>query len=157
MNKEQERKRTKKWIAAYLAGAFVSLIIGLVIPLFLISTAVFWFISFLMFKDLKKLDKESITNIQEVVTDNLETKQINTEVKMEMNNEEKALLLEVLSKDEELNAFLKVTNGQAKFALFERLREELEAKAKKKQEILPPKKPKEEPDSEEDEDIVVED
>ena len=77
---------------------------------------------------------------------------------MEMNNEEKALLLEVLSKDEELNAFLKVTNGQAKFALFEKLREELEAKPKKKQEILPPKKPNEEPDSEEEEeDIVVED
>ena len=77
---------------------------------------------------------------------------------MEMNNEEKALLLEVLSKDEELNAFLKVTNGQAKFALFEKLREELEAKPKKKQqEIVPPKKPNEEQDSEEDEDIVVED
>lgn len=77
---------------------------------------------------------------------------------MEMSNEEKALLLEVLSKDEELNAFLKVTNGQAKFALFEKLREELEVKPKKKQqEILPPKKPNEEPDSNEDEDIVVED
>ena len=68
---------------------------------------------------------------------------------MEKTNEEKALLLEVLSKDEELNAFLKVTNGQAKFALFEKLRKELEAKPEKKE------AQKEEPAKEE-EDVIVE-
>jgi len=69
----------------------------------------------------------------------------------EMTKEENTLLLEVLSKDEELNMFLKVTNGQAKFALFEKLRAELEVKPKEE-------KPKEaEKGSKgEDEDIVVE-
>ena len=159
MDKEQERKRIKKWIAAYLAFSFIFLIIGLSNPLFLILTAMFLFIASRMFKDIKKLDEEyepKITNVQEVVTNNLETKQINTEVKMEMSNEEKALLLEVLSKDEELNAFLKVTNGQAKFALFEKLRAELEAKPEKK-EAGPVKETKEEPNSSEEEDVIVED
>lgn len=73
---------------------------------------------------------------------------------MQLNKEENTLLLEVLSKDEELNAFLKVTNGQAKFALFEKLRKEVEAKPKEKTEPAA-EKPKEEPA--EDEDIVVED
>ena len=156
MDKEQERKRTKKWIAAYLAGAFVSLIIGLAIPLFLISTALFLFISFLMFKDLKKLDKENITNVQEVVIDNLEEKQINMEVnKMQINREEKAEIMETLSKDEDVMLFLKVTKGQVKYTLFEKMRAELETKPKK--EAGPVKETNEEPDSNEEEDIVVED
>ncbi len=48
--------------------------------------------------------------------------------------------------------FLKVTNGQAKFALFEKLRKEVEAKPKEE-------KPKEaeKGSKREDEDIVVED
>jgi len=71
---------------------------------------------------------------------------------MQLNKEENTLLLEVLSKDEELNMFLKVTNGQAKFALFEKLRKEVEAKPKEE-------KPKEaEKGSKgEVEDIIVED
>jgi len=70
---------------------------------------------------------------------------------MQLNKEENTLLLEVLSKDEELNMFLKVTNGQAKFALFEKLRAEVEAKPKEE-------KPKEaeKGSKEEDKDIVVE-
>ena len=79
---------------------------------------------------------------------------------MEKTNEEKALLLEVLSKDEELNMFLKVTNGQAKFALFEKLRAEVEEKAKpvkeKEQKIEPPKPPEQTP-TEKDDEIVMED
>ena len=157
MEIEQEKSRIKKWITGYLAFSFIFLIIGLSNPLFLILTAMFLFIASRMFKDLNNLDNENITNIQEVVTDNLETKQINTEVKMEMSNEEKALLLEVLSKDEELNAFLKVTNGQAKFALFEKLRAELEAKPEKK-EAGPVKETKEEQKPvDEEEDVIVED
>ena len=158
MDIEQEKSRIKKWITGYLALGFIFLIIGLAIPLFLILTAMFLFIASRMFKDFKELDEEvSIkTNIQEIVKD-LEGNQINTEVKMEKTNEEKELLLEVLSKDEDINLFLKVTNGQTKFALFEKIKAELEAKPKKKQEILPTKKPKEEPDNEEeDEEIVVE-
>jgi len=71
---------------------------------------------------------------------------------MQLSKEEKTLLLEVLSKDEELNMFLKVTNGQAKFALFEKLRAEVETKPKEE-------KPKEaeKGSKEEDKDIVVED
>jgi len=156
MDIEQEKSRTKKWIAGYLAAGLITLLIGLSNPWFLILTAMFLFIASRMFKDLNNLDNENITNIQEVVTDNLETKQINTEVKMEMSNEEKALLLEVLSKDEELNAFLKVTNGQAKFALFEKLRAELETKTKK--EAGPVKETKEEQKPvDEEEDVIVED
>ncbi len=69
---------------------------------------------------------------------------------MQLNKEEKTLLLEVLSRDEELNMFLKVTNGQAKFALFEKLRAEVETKPKEE-------KPKEaEKGREEDKNIVVE-
>ena len=77
---------------------------------------------------------------------------------MQLSKDENTLLLEVLRKDEELNAFLQVTNGQAKFALFEKLRAEVETKLK--QGIEPPKKPEEtEKDSkgEDEEDIVVED
>ena len=158
MDIEQEKSRIKKWIAGYLAFSFIFLIIGLAIPMFLISTALFLFIASLMFKDIKRIDENNPeeNNVQEVVTNNLETKQINTEVKMEMSNEEKALLLEVLSKDEELNAFLKVTNGQAKFALFEKLRAELETKTKK--EAGPVKETKEEQKPvDEEEDVIVED
>ena len=153
MDKQQEKSRIKKWIAGYLTlGAVMFIAIFAVHWLFIIPTAVFEFIVFRMFKDIKNLEEN---DVQEVVNDNLEEKQINQEVKMEMSNEEKALLLEVLSKDEELNAFLKVTNGQAKFALFEKLRKEVEAK--------PAEKPKEEKgkgeaekDSKGEEDIVVE-
>ena len=156
MDIEQEKSRTKKWIAGYLAAGLITLLIGLSNPWFLILTAMFLFIASRMFKDLNNLDNENITNVQEVVTDNLEEKQINTEVKMEKTNEEKALLLEVLSKDEELNAFLKVTNGQAKFALFEKLRAELETKPKK--EAGPVKETKEEQKPvDEEEDVMVED
>ena len=152
MDIDKEKKRIKKWIAGYLASSLIFLIIGLAIPLFLILTAAFLFIASRMFKDFKNLEE---TNVQEVVTDNLEEKQINQEVKMEMSNEEKALLLEMLSKDEELNAFLKVTNGQAKFALFEKLRAELEAKEKPKEEKI--KAEAEKGNKGEEEDIVVED
>jgi len=147
MNKQQQKSRIKKWIAGYLTlGAVMFIAIFAVHWLFIIPTAVFEFIVFRMFKDIKNLEEN---DVQEVVNDNLEEKQINQEVKMEMSNEEKALLLEVLSKDEELNAFLKVTNGQAKFALFEKLRKELEAKPEKKE------AQKEEPAKEE-EDVIVE-
>ena len=159
MDIEQEKLRIKKWIAGYLAAGLITLLIGLSNPWFLILTAIFLFIASRMFKDINKLDEEyepNITKVQEVVTDNLETKQINTEVKMEKTNEEKELLLEVLSKDEELNAFLKVTNGQAKFALFEKLRAELEAKAKKKAEPVKETKEEQKPVDEE-EDVIVED
>ena len=80
---------------------------------------------------------------------------------MEKTNEEKALLLEVLSKDEELNMFLKVTNGQAKFALFEKLRAEVEEKAKpakeKEQKIEPPTPPEQRPTEKDNDEIVMED
>ena len=124
--------------------------------LFLIPSALFFAIAFLVFRDIKDIneDEDKEDNVQEVVNDNLEEKQINQEVKMEKTNEEKTLLLEVLSKDEELNAFLKVTNGQAKFALFEKLRTELEAKPKKEEPKAEPEKPKEE--LKEDDEIVVE-
>ena len=124
--------------------------------LFLIPAAVFFIIAVLVFKDIKALDEEE-DEVQEVVHSNLEAKQINQEVNnMELSKEEKAVLLEVLSKDEELNAFLKVTNGQVKFTLFEKLRKELEAKPEKKE--AEAEKPKEEKGKEakEEEDIVVE-
>lgn len=152
MNTEQQKSTAKKWLTAYIfIGALLFVAAGIHI-LFLLPTAVFWFLAFLMFRDMRKLDE---TNVQEVVKGSLEDKKINTEEnKMELSKEEKTLALEVLSKDEELNLFLKVTNGQAKFALFEKLRKEVEAKPKEKTEPVA-EKPKEELTK--DEDIVVED
>ena len=75
---------------------------------------------------------------------------------MQLNKEEKTLLLEVLSRDEELNMFLKVTNGQAKFALFEKLRAEVEAKPEEKAKEEKPKEA-EKGSKGEDEDIIIED
>uniref|UniRef100_A0A6H1ZJN8 Uncharacterized protein n=1 Tax=viral metagenome TaxID=1070528 RepID=A0A6H1ZJN8_9ZZZZ len=156
MDKEQLKKRAKRFFIAAIVIGMIMFVVSGVHWLFLIPAILFFVIAFLVFKDIRELDEEE-DNVQEVVTDNLETKQINTEVKMEMNNEEKALILEVLSKDEELNVFLKVTNGQAKFALFERLRAELEAKAEKKPKQEKGKAEAEKDSKGEDEDIVVED
>ena len=154
MNKEKIKKRAKGFFIAAIVIAVIMFVVSAVHWLFLIPSAIFLGIAFLVFRDIRAIDEEE-DEVQEVVTDNLEAKQINQEVKMEKTNEEKALLLEVLSKDEELNVFLKVTNGQAKFALFEKLRKEVEAK--------PAEKPKEEKgkgeaekDSKGEEDIVVE-
>ena len=157
MDIEKEKKRTKKWIAVYLVGGFVFLIIGfLASPLFLILAALFLFIVFLMFKDIKRLDEENITNVQEVVQHNLEIKQINTEVeKMQISNEEKAEMLETLSRDEDVILFLKVTKGQVKYGLLEKMRTDIEAKPKKKEAEAVKETKKE--SEEEDEDIVVED
>ena len=156
MDTQQEKSRIKKWIAGYLVAATIMFIsIFAVHWLFIIPTAVFEFIVSRMFKNIKELEED---NVQENVQENLETKQINQEVnKVEKTNEEKTLLLETLSKDEEMNLFLKVINGQAKFALFEKLRKEVEAKPEKK-ETLKEEKPKEaEKDSKgEEEDVVVE-
>lgn len=159
MDIEQEKSRIKKWIAGYLAFSFIFLIIGLSNPWLLILTALLLFIASRMFKDINKLDEEEPikTNIQEVVTDNLEEKQINTEARMEinMNREEIAQVMAALGSAENTQLFLKVTDGQMNYAIMEKLRAELEAKQKKKG----AEKPKEtEKDSEEeDEDIVVED
>ena len=156
MDIEQEKSRTKKWIAGYLAAGLITLLIGLSNPWFLILTAMFLFIASRMFKDLNNLDNENITNIQEVVTDNLETKQINTEVeKMQISNEEKAEMLETLSRDEDVILFLKVTKGQVKYGLLEKMRTDIEAKPKKKEAEAVKETKKE--SEEEDEDIVVED
>jgi len=164
MDIEQEKSRIKKWIAGYLALGFVFLIIGLAVPLFLILTAVFLFIAFLMFKDIKELDEEEPikTKVQEVVIDNLEEKQINTEVnkmQVNMNREEIAQVMAALGSAENTQLFLKVTDGQMNYAIMEKLKAELEAKPQKKQETASPKKPEkqEEPDSEEDEEMIVED
>ena len=149
MDIQQEKSRIKKWILGYIIFGFVMLAFALIHWLFLLPAVIFVCINLLMFRDLRKLEED---NVQE----NLEVKQINQEVnKMEKTNEEKTLLLETLSKDEELNLFLKVTNGQAKFALFEKLRAELEAKPEKKAEAVEPKVA--EQDSKGEEDIVVED
>ena len=131
MNNQQNKKRAKMFFIVAIVFGIIMFVVSGVHWLFLIPSVLFFTIAFLVFRDIKEINEEE-DNVQEVVTDNLEEKQINQEVKMEKTNEEKELLLEVLSKDEELNAFLKVTNGQAKFALFEKLREELEAKPKKK-------------------------
>ena len=160
MEIEQEKSRIKKWITGYLAFSFIFLIIGLSNPLFLILTAMFLFIASRMFKDIKKLDEEyepKITNVQEVVTNNLETKQINTEVnKMQISKDEKDEVMEMLSKDEDVMLYLKVTKGQVKYTLFEKMRAELETKPITK--AVPAKEvKKEQPAEEEDEDIVVED
>ena len=120
--------------------------------IFLFPAVIFVCINFLMFRDLRKLDED---NVQEVVSSNLDEKKLNGGTKMELSNEEKTALLETLSKDEELNLFLKVTNGQVKFAIFEKLRAELEAKPEKKAEVVEPKAA--EKGSKEEEDIVVED
>ena len=156
MDIETEKKRIKKWIVAYLAVSFIFLIVGLANPLFLILTALFLFIASRMFKDINRLDEENISNVQEIVHSNLDEKQINQEVKMETTNEEKAELLDTLSKDEDVNLFLKVTKGQIKFGLFEKLNKEFEAEVKK------PKEEKGKAEAEkgskgEEEDIIVED
>ena len=126
MHKEQERKRTKKWIAGYLAlGLVMFIAIFTVHGLFIIPTAIIEYIAFLMFRDIKKLDK----NNEDIVQKNIK---INQEVKMETTNEEKAELLETLSKDEDVILFVRVTKGQVKHALFEKIRAELETKSEKK-------------------------
>jgi biopolymer transport protein ExbB/TolQ len=148
MDIQQERNRIKKWIAGYLVTIAIMFVLMFIVNgWFIIPAVMFELMVLKMFKDIKKLEEN---NVQE----DIETKQINQEVnKMEKTNEEKTLLLETLSKDEELNLFLKVTNGQAKFALFEKLRAELETKPAKKAGIEKPK----EAEKAEDEDIVVED
>jgi len=148
MDKEEEKSRIKKWILAYTILGFVMLAFALIHWIFLLPAVIFVCINLLMFRNIKKLDKD---NVQEVVSSNLDEKKLDGGTKMEMNNEEKTLLLETLSKDEELNLFLKVTNGQAKFVLFEKLRVELEAKPAKKT------KEAEKGSKGEDEDVVVED
>lgn len=156
MDKQKLKKRAKRFFIVAIVFGILMFIIAGVHWLFLIPSALFFAIAFLVFRDIKEINEEK-DEVQEVVTDNLEEKQINTEVKMEKTNEEKALILEALSKDEELNAFLKVTNGQAKFALFEKLRAELETKPKKEEPKAEAEKPKEEPKSDEEDEIVVED
>jgi len=143
MDIKQERKGIKKEVAAYLLVATIMFISIFILHwLFIIPTAVFEFMAFRTFKKFK-----NINDVQE----NLEVKQINQEGnKMEKTKEEKTLLLETLSKDEEMNLFLKVTNGQAKFAVFEKLRAELETKPAKEK-IEPPT-----PAAKEEEDIVLE-
>ena len=152
MNIEQEKSRIKKWILGYIILGFVMLAFALIHWIFLFPAVIFICINFLMFRDLRKLDKD---NVQEVVSSNLDEKKLNGGTKMELSNEEKTALLETLSKDEELNLFLKVTNGQVKFAIFEKLRAEVEAKPEKKAEVVEPKAA--EKGSKEEEDIVVED
>jgi len=152
VNIEQEKSRIKKWILGYIILGFVMLAFALIHWIFLFPAVIFVCINFLMFRDLRKLDKD---NVQEVVSSNLDEKKLNGGTKMELSNEEKTALLETLSKDEELNLFLKVTNGQVKFAIFEKLRAEVEAKPEKKAEVVEPKAA--EKGSKEEEDIVVED
>jgi len=152
VNIEQEKSRIKKWIFGYIILGFVMLAFALIHWIFLFPAVIFVCINFLMFRDLRKLDED---NVQEVVSSNLDEKKLNGGTKMELSNEEKTALLETLSKDEELNLFLKVTNGQVKFAIFEKLRAELEAKPEKKAEVVEPKAA--EKGSKEEEDIVVED
>jgi len=152
MDIEDEKSRIKKWIFGYIILGFVMLAFALIHWIFLFPAVIFVCINFLMFRDLRKLDKD---NVQEVVSSNLDEKKLNGGTKMELSNEEKTALLETLSKDEELNLFLKVTNGQVKFAIFEKLRAELEAKPEKKAEVVEPKAA--EKGSKEEEDIVVED
>lgn len=152
MNIEQEKSRIKKWILGYIILGFVMLAFALIHWIFLFPAVIFICINFLMFRDLRKLDED---NVQEVVSSNLDEKKLNGGTKMELSNEEKTALLETLSKDEELNLFLKVTNGQVKFAIFEKLRAEVEAKPEKKAEVVEPKAA--EKGSKEEEDIVVED
>jgi len=152
VNIEQEKSRIKKWIFGYIILGFVMLAFALIHWIFLFPAVIFVCINFLMFRDLRKLDKD---NVQEVVSSNLDEKKLNGGTKMELSNEEKTALLETLSKDEELNLFLKVTNGQVKFAIFEKLRAEVEAKPEKKAEVVEPKAA--EKGSKEEEDIVVED
>ena len=152
MDIEDEKSRIKKWIFGYIILGFVMLAFALIHWIFLFPAVIFVCINFLMFRDLRKLDKD---NVQEVVSSNLDEKKLNGGTKMELSNEEKTALLETLSKDEELNLFLKVTNGQVKFAIFEKLRAEVEAKPEKKAEVVEPKAA--EKGSKEEEDIVVED
>jgi len=152
VNIEQEKSRIKKWILGYIILGFVMLAFALIHWIFLFPAVIFICINFLMFRDLRKLDED---NVQEVVSSNLDEKKLNGGTKMELSNEEKTALLETLSKDEELNLFLKVTNGQVKFAIFEKLRAEVEAKPEKKAEVVEPKAA--EKGSKEEEDIVVED
>jgi len=152
MDIEDEKSRIKKWIFGYIILGFVMLAFALIHWIFLFPAVVFICINLLMFRDLRKLDKN---NVQEVVSSNLDEKKLNGGTKMELSNEEKTALLETLSKDEELNLFLKVTNGQVKFAIFEKLRAEVEAKPEKKAEVVEPKAA--EKGSKEEEDIVVED
>ena len=152
MDIEDEKSRIKKWILGYIILGFVMLAFALIHWIFLFPAVIFVCINFLMFRDLRKLDKD---NVQEVVSSNLDEKKLNGGTKMELSNEEKTALLETLSKDEELNLFLKVTNGQVKFAIFEKLRAEVEAKPEKKAEVVEPKAA--EKGSKEEEDIVVED
>ena len=154
MNIEQEKSRIKKWIFGYIILGFVMLAFALIHWIFLFPAVIFVCINFLMFRDLRKLDED---NVQEVVSSNLDEKKLNGGTKMELSNEEKTALLETLSKDEELNLFLKVTNGQVKFAIFEKLRAELEAKPEKKEAEVEKPKAVEKDSKGEDEDIVVED
>ena len=149
MDIEDEKSRIKKWIFGYIILGFVMLAFALIHWIFLFPAVIFVCINFLMFRDLRKLDKD---NVQEVVSSNLDEKKLNGGTKMELSNEEKTALLETLSKDEELNFFVKVTNGQAKFAIFEKLRAELEAKP----DAVKPKEAKKDSKGE-DEDVVVED
>ena len=155
MDKDKEKSRIKKWIAGYLAlGAVMFIAIFAVHWLFIIPTAVFELLVAIMFRDIKRLDE---SDIQEVVNGNLEEKQINQEVKMEKTNEEKAELLETLSKDEDVILFVRVTKGQVKHALFEKLRKEFEAKPEKKEAPKEEKPEEAEKDSKgEEEDVVVE-
>jgi len=155
MDIEQEKSRIKKWILGYIILGFVMLAGALVHWFFLLPAVIFICINISMFKDLNKLDED---NVQEVVSSNLDEKKLDGGTKMELSNEEKTALLETLSKDEELNLFLKVTNGQVKFAIFEKLRAELEAKPEKKAEAEKKEEPKAaEQDNKGEEDIVVED
>lgn len=150
MDIEKEKKRTKKWFVSYTIITIIMIIAIGIHWLFLLPTIVFIYIVFLICKDLRKLDE-----IQEVAKDNLEDKKINKEEnKMELSREERAEMLETLSRDEDVIFFMRVTKGQVKYGLLERLRKSLETKPEKKPEPVA-EKPKEEPA--EDDDIVVED
>ena len=155
MDKEKLKKRAKRFfIAAIVIGIILFFVAG-VHWLFLIPSAVFFGAAFLVFKDIRQLDEEE-DEVQEVVTDNLEEKQIKQYggIRMETSNEEKAELLEALGRDEDVVLFVRVTKGQVKHALFEKLRAEFEEKPKKKEAVA--EKPKAEEGKEKEEDIVLE-
>ncbi len=86
MDIEDEKSRIKKWISGYIILGFVMLAFALIHWIFLFPAVIFVCINFLMFRDLRKLDKD---NVQEVVSSNLDEKKLNGGTKMELSNEEK--------------------------------------------------------------------
>ena len=156
MNKQKLKKRAKRFFIAAIVIGMIMFVVAAVHWLFLIPSAIFFGMAFLVFKDIRAIGEDEY-EVQEVVNDNLETKQINQEVnKVETTNEEKAELLDILSKDEDVNLFLKVEKGKIKLAVFEKLNKEFEAKLKKEAAEVKPKAEAEK-GSKGEEDIIVED